>query len=87
MTARLLFRATILAFAAATASAAYFLTARQEVYVLAIMFGYGAAHLVVAKTVYGWIDQLYWATVGKEDGEERAAKAARKAARITLPHI
>src|SRR5262245_36244142 len=86
---RILFRAGVYAAAALLTGAIYWIYPTHNLYALVIVLGYLSAHTLLAKTLALWIDHLYFATLGREQAEERSAKMlrksesdARKAARV-----
>lgn len=75
---RILFRSGFYAAAAVLVGAVYWVYPSPNLYPAMLVLGYLAAHTLLAKTLALWIDRLYYATLGREQAQERLAKLARK---------
>lgn len=75
---RILFRAGVYAAAALLVGAVYWVYPTRNLYAAVLVLGYLSAHTLLAKTLALWIDRLYFATLGREQAQERLAKIARK---------
>jgi hypothetical protein len=75
---RILFRAGVYAAAALLVGAVYWVYPTHNLYAAVLVLGYLSAHTLVAKTLALWIDRLYFATLGREQAQERLEKFARK---------
>jgi hypothetical protein len=75
---RILFRAGVYAAAALLVGSVYWVYPTDSLYAAVLVLGYLSAHTLLAKTLALWIDRLYFATLGREQAQERSAKIARK---------
>ena len=75
---RILFRAGFFAVVALLVGAIYWVYPTHHLYAAVLVLGYLSAHTLLAKTLALWIDRLYFATLGREEAQERSAKMQRK---------
>jgi hypothetical protein len=69
-----IFRVAFLAMIAALIGLYYVATRSTEVYILMLFMTYMCVQQLISKTLYGWVDMIYFRTFGRND--PKAAKYA-----------